>query len=267
MFDTLMTEVYGFSFSPWLERKLWDERYESYSFIRDGKMLSNVCIYKTDLLIRGERVRAHQIGAVATLEGERGKSLSRTLIEHILGAYPGTPAFLYAGADVLNFYPRFGFQRKYTYRPVLGASINNKTENAVKYLPDDAFVQKMLYGGRVYSDLADAMNMQSVQMFRLLMSYTDNIYFLPGCGALVVARQKDDKLFIADVITEKPLAFDILCNELPFNGVELVEFGFCPDWLGAVPRWERMDWDREPVFFFGDWELPEIFRFPVLSAT
>ena len=48
MFDDLIQEVYGFSFAPWFARKLWDERYESYSIIQNGRILANVCIFKTD---------------------------------------------------------------------------------------------------------------------------------------------------------------------------------------------------------------------------
>ncbi|MCL1983539.1 MAG: hypothetical protein FWG53_10720 [Clostridiales bacterium] len=76
------------------------------------------------------------------------------------------------------------------------------------------------------------MNTQSVQIFHLLMDYADG-----------------------------------LIRELPFSGVELVEFGFCPDWLGINPRWEQVDWDKEPFFLKGDWNLPEVFRFPAMSAT
>jgi len=83
LFDSLIQDVFGFSFAPWLSRKVWDERYESYSIIEKGEMLSNVCIYKTDMRIGGQTVRAHQFGAVATRESARKRGLSRLLIVRI----------------------------------------------------------------------------------------------------------------------------------------------------------------------------------------
>lgn len=67
--DDLIRETFGFSFMPWFEQKLWDERYESYSIINGGEMLANVCIFKTDMLVSGRKTRAHQFGAVATRRG------------------------------------------------------------------------------------------------------------------------------------------------------------------------------------------------------
>ena len=83
MFDALMREVFGFSFAPWLERGLWDARYESYSFIEGGAMCANVCVFKADMLIGGKPVRAHQFGAVATRAGYRGRGCARRLIERM----------------------------------------------------------------------------------------------------------------------------------------------------------------------------------------
>ena len=267
MFDNLIREVFGFSFAPWLERKLWDEQYESFSIIQDGIMLSNVCIYKTDMLVHGQSFRAHQFGAIATRESERGKGFSRRLMEYVLSLYPDTPAFLYANPSVVDFYPRFGFRQVHTFRPQLTIAINNSPDKAVKYGVDSDLIRNALYDKRIYSSIADNMNTQSIQIFHLLMDYADGIYQLPDCGAIVIAEQNGGKLFLADVITQKPISIDELVKELPFSGIEVVEFGFCPEWLDVNPRWEQVDWGKEPFFVKGDWNLPDAFRFPSMSAT
>ena len=128
MFDYLIQEVFGFSFAPWFERKLWDERYESYSIVQDGIMLSNVCIFKTDMIVSGRKIRTHQFGAIATKEDMRKRGLSRHLIEHVLSLYPETPAFLSANPSVIDFYQRFGFRHVQTYRPRIAAVINNASD-------------------------------------------------------------------------------------------------------------------------------------------
>lgn len=267
MFDDLIKDVFGVSFAPWFARKLWDARYESHSVIENGRMLANACIYKTQMKVRGNPFYALQLGAVATREEVRGNGLSRLLMEHILARYPDTPAFLGANPSVAEFYPRFGFRPVQTYCPQIKAAIDNDTAGAVRLNPDDAAVIKAVQSRKMYSNAMDSLNTQPIQMFHLLLDYPDAIYHLPGCGAMVVAEQNGETLWIADVIAQAPVSLDALFKELPFRAVQRVEFGFCPDWLGVAPEWSAMDARKEPYFIRGAWDLPERFRFPMLSET
>jgi len=99
------------------------------------------------------------------------------------------------------------------------------------------------------------------------MSYSEDIYHLPNCGAIVVAQQKDDVLFLADVIAESPVSFIELAAELPFYNVRHVQFGFCPDWLGITPTWIPTDQNKDPFFIKGNLQMPEKFCIPVTSMT
>jgi len=265
-YDNLIKDVFHFSFEPWVARNLWDERYESYSIIENGKMLANVSIFKTDMLVNGQPIRAHQYGAVATRKSERGKGLSRLLMNHTLNKYPDTPAFLGANETVIDFYPHFGFKPVQTYYPEIDIGINNSPEIAVKCHPDDEAVQRALHNRQIYSNILDSVNTQPVQICQMLTNgmYRNHIYFLPGCEAVTIAAQEGDELFLAEVIPTKTISMDALAKELPFQGVTSIEFGFNPDWLGINPRWEPLD---EPYFIKGKWNLPEYFRFPALSET
>jgi GNAT superfamily N-acetyltransferase len=267
IFDNLIKEIFGFSFMPWFERKLWDERYESYSIIENDRMLANVCIFKTDMIVYRNLIRAHQFGAVATRKSEQGKGFSRRLMEHVLSKYPDIPAFLSANPGVIDFYPRFGFHRVQTYHPEIITQINNPPDKAVKLSPDDVLVLKALQERGAYSHTLDSLNTQSVQIFHLILDYPNRIYYLPGCGAVVVAEQEGDKLFIADIIVQAPVTFDEVKRELPFSGICRVKYGFCPDWLDIIPEWNPIDMDKSPFFIRGNWNLPGKYRFPIMSET
>jgi len=267
MFDNLIQEVFGFSFAPWFQRKLWDEQYESYSIIENGKMLSNICIYKAEMVVQGKTVPTIRLGAVATRKNARGKGLSRALVEHILSLYPNTLALLTANPSVIDFYPRFGFKQVPAYRAEIAAAINNNPATAVKYELDVPDFMSLVYGRSCYSKIADCINTQSVQMFHLLMEYADDIYFLPNLDVAVIAQQDKNRLFLADVIAKKPVAFELLKQELPFANIEVVEFGFTPDWLGVTPTWVPVCMNDEPFFIRGEWNLPVNYRFPVMSET
>ena len=76
-------------FQFWYDLNLWDENYESYSIIENGEMISNICVYKTNILFNNKQHPALSIGAVATKKEHRGKGLSRKLMEHIIDKYNG----------------------------------------------------------------------------------------------------------------------------------------------------------------------------------
>ncbi len=266
MLEDLIREVFGFSFAPWFARGLWDERYESHAIIEDGRMLSNISLYKSDLVVAGKPVRAHQFGGVATRGEARGKGLSRRLMEQVTNLYPETPAYLAAHPGVTGFYPRFGFRNAGTFRPEKAIRIDNPEVTACRLDPDDPAVAAAL-GNRMYSEVLDCVNAQPIRMFHLLMDYPDGIYRLPRCGAIVVAEQEGDRLTIADVLSAEPIAFNTLRTELPFVGVRNVSFGFCPEWLGVTPDWKPVDSTKEPFFLRGDWKLPDRFLFPVMAET
>lgn len=258
MFGDLVQEIFDFSFAPWFERKLWNDRYESYSIIENKRMPANICIYKTEMNVSGSPFNSLQFGGVATRKDERGKGLSRLLMEHILAKYPGIPAFLGANPSVTEFYPRFGFRPVQTYRPFIETAIENGNCESIKLCPDDAALINAIHSRKMYSHAMDSLNTQSIQIFHLLLDYPDAIYKLPGCGAVVIAEQKEDELFIADVIAQAPVRFDAIQKELPFKAVRIVEFGFNPDW-------KPVDMRREPYFIRGEWNLPTKFRFPIMS--
>jgi len=271
MFDALINEIFGISFDTWLERKLWGERYVSYSIIDNGKMIANLCIYDNDMVVGGERFRAIQLGAVCTRESARGKGYSRRLMERVLSDYSDVPAFLFANKSVIDFYPRFGFRQVQSFKPVLKTGFTDimgtAGESAVKLNVDDPVVTDAVKSRNCYSNILDCLNTASIQMFHLLKDYPDDIFHLPESGMVIVAYQENNKLFIADVISEKPVTFEKIKAELPFNGIETVEFGFCPDWLDVSPVWEPVPLNEVMFFIKGKWNLPDVFRFPAMSET
>jgi len=267
LFDDLIGEVFGFSFAPWFKFKLWDKNYESYSIIKDKKMLANVCIYKSKIIVQGEKVQTIRFGAVATRKDLQGKGLSRCLIEHIFKIYPNTLALLTANSSVVNFYPRFGFRQVPTFKPEIDILIDNDSTKAIKLEFDDPFLMKLLYSRNCYSNIVDCLNTQSIQIFHLLMEYQNDIYYLPNLEVVVVAKQDGNRLFLADVVSNKHIIFEQITSELPFAGVEIVEFGFSPDWLGVSPTWIPVKSNDDPFFIRGDWNLPANYCFPIMSET
>ncbi|MCL2821169.1 MAG: hypothetical protein FWD38_10190 [Oscillospiraceae bacterium] len=181
----------------------------------------------------------------------------------------------------MDFYPRFGFWQVQVYRPVLKAELADSIgtpeifsadratgmKKTVKLDVDDPRVTNALKNRNRFSNILDCLNTESIQMFHLLKDYSDDIYYLPESGVIVVAYQENNRLFIADVIASKPVSFKPIVSELPFNNIETIEFGFCPDWLDVSPVWEPVPMSDLMLFIKGDWNLPDMFRFPAMLET
>lgn len=88
----LLKDVF-FDFAFWYDLDLWDENYESYSIMKKDAIISNICVYKTKVMFKGQRHLALSLGAVATKDTCRGQGLSRALMEHIMAKYDRVPMY------------------------------------------------------------------------------------------------------------------------------------------------------------------------------
>ena len=269
--NALLSPIF-LDFTFWYDLNLWDARYESYALALDGEggpLVSNICVFKTQLLWRGKPMEALSVGAVCTAPQHRGKGYARMLMERVIERYPTTPMYLSANESVLDFYPRFGFRPAREKLPVLDCAIDNAcppTKLAQKLAFDDPKVARYLRERKVFSNVLDCANTDSISLFHIhLGPYKDCLYEIPACQALAVAGQEGETLRLHGVFALRPVRWESLAARLPFAGVRRVEFGFVPDALGAPFRWEEFDGD--PLFVRGAaCELGD-FKFPDLSFT
>ena len=112
-FIELAREIFGINFSSWHEKGFWNNRYIPYSYAVGNKIVANASVNELDFIIEGYSCRALQIGTVMTHPDYRSKGLSANLMNHILEEYEGKYDFMYlfANNSVLDFYPKFGFER------------------------------------------------------------------------------------------------------------------------------------------------------------
>ena len=117
-FNELAQKTFGFDFEDWYQNGFWGDNYNPYSIVIDGKVVSNVSVNKTDMLMDGEVKHFLQLGTVMTDEQYRNKGLSRMLMEQIELDYAGKVdgIYLFANDSVLDFYPKLGFQKAKEYQ-------------------------------------------------------------------------------------------------------------------------------------------------------
>ncbi|MCL6589055.1 MAG: GNAT family N-acetyltransferase [Firmicutes bacterium] len=264
MLNNLLKDIF-FDFQFWYDLNLWDKNYESYSIIEDGEMVSNVCVFKTQILFNQKKYTALSIGAVATKKEFRGRGLSRILMDHVIQKYEGTPMYLSANDGVAGFYPKFGFKRIFEKLPVCEVKINNDLQ-PVKLRYDDPKVWDYVFKRVNFSPILDCLNTASINIFHIYWGYLkDFIYEIPELDTLVIAGQEDSILKLIGVFSLKDISFSELVRYLPFGNVTKVEFGFMPYWPDL--DYTMQEYETDPAFVRGlRCDLGD-FKFPELSVT
>lgn len=264
--NDLMLHALDFSFDKWHAQKVWHDDYERYSIIENGIMLANISVFKMKMLINGEQRDFLQFGSVATRKEYRGKGLSRKLMEHIFSIYPDTPAFLHANDSVVEFYPKFEFEPIAYKQPYIEYKLENHGE-MIKLNIDDPKVDKYLRERSQYSKVFDCLNQYSINWFHLLYGFSNNIYEIPQLDLMLIVKQKGNKLTIYDIVAKKTVSFEEIAPNLYFQGIDIIQFGFNPDWLGIDYNMREYKIDDANPFAYGDLGVAKEYMIPGMITT
>lgn len=266
--NELMQQVFGFTFDKWDAFNLWDDRYQAYSVEDEGRLVANVSVAEMELLQNGQRQQAIQIGGVATLPEFRGQGLSRALMEHVLQRHPGKPAFLFAHDAVLDFYPRFGFQRLSEIQPTIQLPKPLQGGNGTLLAPDNPVILRRLKSRQQFSAMVDVVDATWINLFHVLMEFGHATYYLQEQDAVVVAKREEDTVVIYDILCDPETPPASLIAGLPFPGARRLEFAFTPDWLGLA--YQELPFTRGPSlgFLFGrGMDFGAHCKFPYMCVT
>ena len=109
-FNRLAKATFGLDFEPWYQKGFWTDDYNPYSAVLDGKVVANVSVNRTDMIIGDQRRRLYQLGTVMTDEAHRNRGYIRAIMAEIdKDIADADGVYLFGGDNVLKFYPKFGF--------------------------------------------------------------------------------------------------------------------------------------------------------------
>lgn len=206
MLNNLLKNVF-LDFQFWYDLNLWDDKYESYAIVERDEIVSNICVFKTQLVFNQKQHLALSIGAVATKKEYRGKGYSKVLMDHIISKYEGIPMYLSANDSVVDFYPKFGFTRVYEKLPIFECAINNRIEPQ-KLQYDDTKVWEYIYNRKNFSQKIDCLNTFSINIFHIHWGYLKEcIYEIPEVETMIIAEQKGSTLKLIGVFSLRNLKF------------------------------------------------------------
>ena len=111
-FNALAEATFGLNFESWYQNGFWGDSYDPYSILEDGKIVANVSLNRTDMVMGGQQKRLYQLGTVMTDPAYRNRGYIRLLMAEIeKDAADADGIYLFASDSVVEFYPKFGFAK------------------------------------------------------------------------------------------------------------------------------------------------------------
>jgi len=236
-FKAFILEIHGLDFTEWEARGYWDNAYTPFSYFRDGKIISSICIYLLDAVIAGRQTKLVQISGVGTHQDWRRQGLSRELTDLGLvwakGQHDGV--FLFADEEAIPYYERCGFSpinetlESYHIKPVpirqglcqLDPANQENLDRIYNYANDRTPISDKF---SVFSS--------KLLMFHALYTMRKKMYEIPDLECLVFFDREGDMINIYDILARK---IPSLAEIYPYISAETdkrIQFHFHTDKLG-----------------------------------
>lgn len=249
-FNELAGKIFGLNFEDWYQNGFWGENYIPYSIVEDGKVISNVSVNQTDMLLDGEVKHFLQLGTVMTDEAYRNQGLSRKIMDEIEKDYNGKVdgIYLFGNDGVLTFYPKFGFEQstEYIYSKQVSNSGNCQLE---KVIMDNPIAWKQLENvmdNNVFRGRFDMVNNNALIMFYVTKFMQECVYYHKETETYVIAEIEGEDAFIHNVFSKK---LEDLNAVIELFGADIgnVTLGFVPK---ETEKYHVTEYHEEDCTFF-----------------
>ncbi|HDU6927260.1 TPA: GNAT family N-acetyltransferase, partial [Listeria monocytogenes] len=234
--NRLAESTFDINFEEWYRDGFWNDKYICYSYIDDNKVIANVSINKMNLIYQGEDYRALQIGTVMTHPDYRGQGLAKKLLEHVIAKYEDQYDFLYLFANdtVLDFYPKFGFERvEESSFTVDACSLKRESSNLKKLNPgnktDFQLISRIVSEKTPLSNILDVRESEDLLMFYVLIALKNELYYIEELDVIVLMEQEDADLYVLDILSTKKLDVVEVLRYLPIKKIETIHLLFTPE--------------------------------------
>lgn len=239
-FNELAKQIFELDFKDWYDKGCWNDNYICYSYVDGDKIIANASINKMIVIFNDKEYKAIQIGTVMTHPDYRQQGLAAKLMNHIIEKYEKDYDYIYLFANdtVLNFYPKFGFEK------VQESSFSLKVSGLKKPLTKKSALRKLdinmqtdfelmkeFAANRIpSSSILGVKNNEHLLMFYFILAFNDAIYYIEEEDSIVIFEQEEHQLHIFDIISTKKVNIDSILNCIISADTEMIHFYFTPDY-------------------------------------
>ena len=248
-FNALAEQTFGLNFEGWYQNGFWGDNYDPHSIVIDGRVVSNVSVNRTDLVIGGKRRRILQLGTVMTAPEYRGRGFGRAIMEYIEKEYADMDGiYLFANDTVVDYYPRFGFRPgvEYACRKAVSQTGESRAEQVVM---DNADAWARLAAAMEKSTFREGCPMvdnPGLIFFYVSLFLQEAVYYIDSLDAWVIAEPEDALLTIHNIFADEKVTIDDVAAAFGAS-VKEIALGFAPACAGG---WAVSELREEDTHFF-----------------
>ncbi|GAB1786179.1 GNAT family N-acetyltransferase [Priestia megaterium] len=234
-YSELSNLTFGIEFEEYYQMGYWSDRYLPFSYVYQDKVIANVSVNLLDFIIEGKKKKALQIGTVMTHPDFRKRGLSTNLMNKVLAEYSDAYDFIYlfANKDVLDFYPKFGFEIFNEHIFFMNFSRNKKQNTTLrkldlKNLRDRKFIYEFVSTRIPVSNVFSNLNTVGIFMFYCLNVFPQDIYYLSEEDVIVIFKQEQKTLHLYDIVSKKEIEIETILMKISDFSTEKVIFHYTP---------------------------------------
>ncbi len=230
-FNKLAQKIFQLSFEDWYQNGYWKDQYIPYSMVDHDQVVANVSVSTMDFESNGTLRRYIQLGTVMTEPSYRNQGLIGRLMEEVNKDFEGKADgwFLFANDSVLEFYPKFGFQKEEEYRYSKVVQIENES-TVVRVPMDGKEAWNVLEHAMAFSVNHSSFGMKNnaeLIMFYVTKFMQSDVYYIESQKAYVIAEIYDKILFLHQIISNQMADIDAIAEAFG-KKIRRVILGFTP---------------------------------------
>lgn len=166
----------------------------------------------------------------------RNQGLSSSLINYIIEKYENQCdiIYLFVNDKVLDFYPKFGFEKVLESAYEIELSQIQKEETFIKKLSvnnieDYKTIERLVSNRQSVSQELGVYNDIWPLLVYCIYEYKEDLYYLVEKDIIVIMKREEEKLHIYDVISLKPIDLDNIIKKIITSSDTIIEFHFIPE--------------------------------------
>lgn len=229
-FNALAEKTFGLNFEGWYHNGFWGDNYNPYSVVEDGRVVANVSVNRTDMVIGGQRRRLYQLGTVMTDPAYRNRGYIRAIMEEIDREIADADGvYLFGNDSVLEFYPKFGFVRgtEHAYEKTVSQTSPCRMERVMMDSAEGwAKLRTAMEESAVQSACEMAGNLELI-FFYVSQFMQDCVYYSEALNVWAIAEMEDGKLLLHNVFCPHEVKLDEVIAAFGAQ-VTHVTLGFTP---------------------------------------
>lgn len=229
-FNALAETTFGLNFENWYQMGYWTDNYNPYSIVMDGKIVANVSVNRTDMVIGGQRKRLYQLGTVMTDPQYRNQGLIRAIMAEIeKDIADADGVYLFANDSVVEFYPKFGFVlgKEYLYSKAVTQTGENRMVPVSMADPENREKFRRAMQTSTFCTGCTMMDNPGLIFFYVAQFMQDCVYYCAQLDCWTIAELEEGELTLHNIFADKETDLDAVIAAFG-EAVKRVILGFAP---------------------------------------